>query len=73
MSLQQEEDFIERVGDSKNDVWWIIEAEGKRCDHGVAVPPPPHGGSRSEAEPTATEGRVQAIRPCRKGRLSFDV
>jgi RimJ/RimL family protein N-acetyltransferase len=29
MSLQQEEDFIERVGDSKNDVWWIIEAEGK--------------------------------------------
>lgn len=29
MSLQQEEDFIKRIGESKNDVWWVIEAEGK--------------------------------------------
>ena len=29
MSLQQEEDFVKRIGESKNDVWWIIEAEGR--------------------------------------------
>ena len=29
LSLQQEEDFIKRIGESKNDVWWVIEAEGK--------------------------------------------
>ncbi len=29
LSLQQEEDFLKRIGESKNDVWWVIEAEGK--------------------------------------------
>ena len=29
-SLQQEQDFMKRIGESKNDVWWAIEAEG-RC------------------------------------------
>ena len=29
VSLQQEEDFFKRVGESKNDVWWAIEAEGR--------------------------------------------
>ncbi len=29
MSLQQEEDFVKRIGESKNDVWWMIEAEGR--------------------------------------------
>ena len=29
LSLQQEEDFIKRIGESKNDVCWVIEAEGK--------------------------------------------
>ena len=28
-SLQEEEAFFKRVGESKNDVWWMIEAEGK--------------------------------------------
>ena len=29
LSVQQEEDFIKRIGESKNDVWWVIEAEGR--------------------------------------------
>jgi RimJ/RimL family protein N-acetyltransferase len=29
LSLQAEEDTIKRLGESKNDVWWVIEAEGK--------------------------------------------
>ncbi len=29
LSLQQEEDTIKRLGESKNDVWWVIEAEGR--------------------------------------------
>jgi len=29
LSIQQEEDFFKRIGESKNDVWWCIEAEGK--------------------------------------------
>jgi RimJ/RimL family protein N-acetyltransferase len=29
MSLQQEEDFLRRIGESKTDVWWAIEAEGR--------------------------------------------
>lgn len=28
-SLQAEEDFLKRIGESKNDVWWAIEAEGR--------------------------------------------
>jgi RimJ/RimL family protein N-acetyltransferase len=28
-SLQAEEDFFKRIGESKNDVWWVIEAEGR--------------------------------------------
>lgn len=28
-SLQQEEDFFKRIGESKSDVWWAIEAEGR--------------------------------------------
>ena len=28
MSLQQEDDFINRIGESKNDVWWVIDATG---------------------------------------------
>ena len=29
LSLQAEEEAIKRLGESKNDVWWVIEAEGK--------------------------------------------
>ena len=29
MSLQQEEEFFRRTGESKSEVWWVIEAEGK--------------------------------------------
>lgn len=28
-SLQQEEDFLKRIGESKTDVWWVIEADGR--------------------------------------------
>lgn len=28
-SLQEEEAFFKRIGESKNDVWWAIEAEGR--------------------------------------------
>lgn len=28
-SLAEEDEFLKRVGESKNDVWWVIEAEGK--------------------------------------------
>jgi RimJ/RimL family protein N-acetyltransferase len=28
-SLQQEEEFFKRIGESRNDVWWVVEAEGK--------------------------------------------
>ena len=28
-SLQAEEDFFKRIGESKTDVWWVIEAEGR--------------------------------------------
>ncbi|MDQ2913434.1 MAG: GNAT family N-acetyltransferase [Chloroflexota bacterium] len=29
ISLQQEQEFLKNVGESKDDVWWVIEAEGK--------------------------------------------
>jgi RimJ/RimL family protein N-acetyltransferase len=29
VSLQQEEEFFRRTGESKSEVWWVIEAEGK--------------------------------------------
>lgn len=29
LSLQQEQDFLKRIGESKDDVWWVIEAEGR--------------------------------------------
>ena len=29
LSLQAEEDAIKRLGESKNDVWWVLEAEGR--------------------------------------------
>lgn len=29
LSLQQEQEFIKHIGESKNEVWWVIEAEGK--------------------------------------------
>ncbi len=29
LSLQAEEETIKRLGESKTDVWWVIEAEGK--------------------------------------------
>lgn len=29
LSLQAEEEAIKRLGESKNDVWWVIEAEGR--------------------------------------------
>ncbi len=28
-SLQEEEAFFKRIGESRNDVWWVVEAEGK--------------------------------------------
>ena len=29
LSLPEELDFVKRIGESKDDVWWMIEAEGK--------------------------------------------
>jgi RimJ/RimL family protein N-acetyltransferase len=29
ISLQQEQEFLKKVGESKDAVWWVIEAEGK--------------------------------------------
>ncbi len=29
ISLQQEQEFLKKVGESKDDVWWVIEADGK--------------------------------------------
>jgi RimJ/RimL family protein N-acetyltransferase len=29
ISLQQEQEFLKKVGESKDDVWWVMEAEGK--------------------------------------------
>jgi ribosomal-protein-alanine N-acetyltransferase len=29
VSLQEEEAFLKRIGESPNDVWWAIEAEGR--------------------------------------------
>ena len=28
-SLAEEEEFLKRIGESKDDVWWVIEAEGR--------------------------------------------
>src|SRR5438093_17248 len=29
ITLEQEREFLKKIGESKNDVWWVIEAEGK--------------------------------------------
>jgi RimJ/RimL family protein N-acetyltransferase len=29
VSLQQEQEFLKKIGESKDDVWWVLEAEGK--------------------------------------------
>jgi RimJ/RimL family protein N-acetyltransferase len=29
ISLQQEQEFLKRIGESKDDVWWVIEAAAK--------------------------------------------
>jgi len=29
ITLQQEQEFLKRIGESKDDVWWVIEAGGK--------------------------------------------
>ena len=29
ITLQQELEFLKKIGESKDDVWWVIEAEGK--------------------------------------------
>lgn len=29
LPLQQEQEFIKKIGESKNDVWWVIEADAK--------------------------------------------
>jgi RimJ/RimL family protein N-acetyltransferase len=29
ISLQQEQEFLKKVGESKDDVWWVIEVDGK--------------------------------------------
>src|SRR5207248_11699527 len=28
-ALEQEQEFLKKMGESKDDVWWVIEAEGK--------------------------------------------
>src|SRR3989442_570040 len=29
ITLEQEQEFLKKVGESKDDVWWVIEADGK--------------------------------------------
>jgi len=29
ITLEQEQDFLKKIGESKDDVWWVVEAEGK--------------------------------------------
>jgi ribosomal-protein-alanine N-acetyltransferase len=29
IALYQEQEFLKKIGESKDDVWWVIEAEGK--------------------------------------------
>jgi RimJ/RimL family protein N-acetyltransferase len=29
ISLQQEQEFLKKIGESKDDVWWVIEVDGK--------------------------------------------
>jgi RimJ/RimL family protein N-acetyltransferase len=29
ITLEQEKEFLKKVGESKDDVWWVIEADGK--------------------------------------------
>jgi RimJ/RimL family protein N-acetyltransferase len=29
ISLQEEQAFLKRIGESKDDVWWVIEVDGK--------------------------------------------
>src|SRR2546430_10953348 len=29
IALEQEQEFLKKIGESKDDVWWVIEAEGK--------------------------------------------
>src|SRR2546421_7517475 len=29
ITLEQEREFLKKIGESKDDVWWVIEAEGK--------------------------------------------
>ena len=29
ISLEQEQEFLKNIGESKDDVWWVIEADGK--------------------------------------------
>src|SRR5882762_10713829 len=29
ITLEQEQDFLKKIGESKDDVWWVVEADGK--------------------------------------------
>jgi len=29
ITLEQEQEFLKKIGESKDDVWWVIEADGK--------------------------------------------
>jgi diamine N-acetyltransferase len=29
ITLQQEQEFLKKIGESKDDVWWVIEADGR--------------------------------------------
>src|SRR3954447_24931534 len=29
ISLEQEQEFLKKIGESKDDVWWVIEVDGK--------------------------------------------
>jgi RimJ/RimL family protein N-acetyltransferase len=29
ITLQQEQEFLKKIGESKDDVWWVLEADGK--------------------------------------------
>jgi RimJ/RimL family protein N-acetyltransferase len=29
ITLEQEQEFLKKIGESKDDVWWVVEAEGK--------------------------------------------
>ncbi len=39
ITLEQEQEFLKKVGESKDDVWWVIEADGKAI-RGVRGTPP---------------------------------